>query len=495
MFQRFTENARRAIFFARYEASQSGVPYIDTEHLLLGLMREDRPLTQMLLPGRPEEEIRAAVEKRGGPREAIPSSADLPLSSESKRVLSYAVEESDAFSHPYVGTEHLLLGLLRQEKTQAGEFLLQHGLKLPTARRAVAALARQNPRRQNTESFPLRESPEALEDFGIDLTEQAARSGLTPLIGRERELEQLMRVLCCRGRRNAVLIGEPGVGRRAIVRGLATRIADGAVPDDFAGKTIITLDLMRIVSGVESRRLFEENLQYILGGLQARGGSMVFLVEDLHALATSSPVCLMVANVLKAAVLDRRIRCISTATREGYRKAIAQERWLQELFQTVEVEPLDQAGTLEVLKGIQGHYETFHGVAYTDEALRYAVFHSHNYILNRSLPEKAIDLMDAAGAHVKIRPQPAPPEITEARARIQQIVRRHEAALIGNEFEKARFFSEEEKTAREELRDLLKTHGMAETETPAVTRNDIDEVVSEWTGIPLEAVRASRMPE
>src|SRR5258708_13979243 len=401
-------------------------------------MREDRPLIQMLLPGEPAEEIRAAIEKRGVTGKPIPTSVDLPLSNESRRCLGYAREESGSLSHQHIGPEHLLLGLLREEKTPAAEFLLQHGLKLPTVRRAVAAAAAQKTGGQSTESFPAKESPEGLEDFGFDLTEQAARAGLPPLIGREHEMEQLTRVLSCRGRRNAVLIGEPGVGKRAIVRGLAKRILDGAVPEDLARKSILTLDLMRIGSGVKSPRLFEKNLQNILGGLRSRGSTMIFLVDDLHALAVSRPVCLMVANILKAAMVDQTIQCISTASPENYRTAIAQERWLEQLFQIVEVCPLDQAGTLEVLMGIKGYYETFHQAAYTDEALRYAVFHSHNYILNRHLPEKAIDLMDEAGAHAKIKTkrQPDPPRITAARAEIQHIVRRLRSALAANEFEK-----------------------------------------------------------
>jgi len=292
-----------------------------------------------------------------------------------------------------------------------------------------------------------------------------------------------------------VLIGEPGVGKRAIVRGLSARIAEGLVPDDLAGKTVVAVDLMKVVSGIESRRLFEENLRNILGGLRSRGSSMIFLADDLHALAVSKPVCLLVANVLKAAILDRAIQCISTCTRENYTKAIEKERWLEQLFKTVEVEPLDPARTLEVLKGIKGQHETFHEVAYSDEALSYAVFHSHNYILNRSLPEKAIDLMDEAGAQAKIHRPAEMPEITEARIRLRQSAHRHESALVGNEFEKARFYAEEENTRREELQDLLKQHGMAEKETETVTRNDIDEIVSQWTGIPLKAIRASRIPE
>lgn len=493
MFEKYTEKARRAIFFARYEASQFGVPFIDTEHILLGLVREDPPLTRMLLPGKPEEEIRAAVEKRGGPREKIPSSADLPLSNESKRVLAYAAEESAALSHPYIGTEHLLLGLLRQERTLACEFLLQRGLKLKAVRKKVSVLARPNAAEQHAEPLPEKKS-EALEDFGVDVTAQSPDAGLFSLIGREGELEQVMRALCCRGRNNVVLIGEPGAGKRAIVRGLSARIAQGLVPDDLAGKTVVAVDLMRIVSGMESRRLFEENLRNILAGLRSRGSSMIFLADDLHALAISTPVCLLVANVLKAAILDNAIQCISTCTREDYGKAIEKERWLNQLFKTVEVEPLDQARTLEVLTGLKSHYEAFHEVAYSDEALRYAVFHSHNYILNRCLPEKAIDLMDEAGAQAKIRQRAEPPEITEARILLRQSAHRHESALVGNEFEKARFYAEEENMRREELQDLLQRHGMTEKETVTVTRNDVDEIVSQWTGIPLQAVRASRIP-
>src|SRR5258708_38003999 len=248
---------------------------------------------------------------------------------------------------------------------------------------------------------------------------------------------------CCRGRNNVVLIGEPGVGKRAIVRGVSARIAEGLVPDDLAGKTIVAVDLMKVVSGIESRRLFEENLRNILGGLRSRGSSMIFLADDLHALAVSKPVCLLVANVLKAALLGRAIQCISTCTRENYTKAIEKERWLEQLFKTVEVEPLDPARTLEVLKGIKGQHETFHEVAYSDEALRYAVFHSHNYILNRSLPEKAIDLMDEAGAHPKNPRHPETPEKTQAPRRLRPRAPLHSVGAGGRNILKARFYAEE----------------------------------------------------
>jgi ATP-dependent Clp protease ATP-binding subunit ClpC len=285
-------------------------------------------------------------------------------------------------------------------------------------------------------------------------------------------------------------VGEPGVGKRAIIRGLARAFADHSVPPDLSDRHIVALDLPVIVSGLKSRQLFEENLENIVADSQKRT-SLIFVVEDLHQLATSKPLCLQVANVLKAAMLSGAVQCISTATPAEYEKAVAAERWLEQIFQIVQVKAPDQTQSLEILRGIKEHYERFHEVQYNDEALQYAVFHAHNYILQRNLPEKAIDLIDEAAAQVKLRRQ-RPPEIMEAQKRLRFIVDRMESAIANHEFEKARFYSDEERNLRDQLKHLFEKHGDAEKET--VTRSDIEEIVSQWTGMPLAAIRASRLP-
>ncbi|MBZ5523805.1 MAG: AAA family ATPase [Acidobacteriia bacterium] len=488
MFEKYTEKARRAIFFARYEASQFGSPTIDTEHLLLGVVREDRVLAMRFMPGRAEDAIRATIEREKGVGKKTSTSVDMPLSDACKRILGYAVEEAERLAQKHLGTEHLLLGLLHPEDTLAGRILGQFGLKLEDVREKLAA-----PSGEAEEAFTFaKRRVMTLAEFGADLTQQATADDFPPLIGRDLELEQLIRVLCCRGRRNAVLVGEPGVGKRALVRGLARRIADGNVPGELESKSIVMLDLAVIVSGLESRRLFEENLENLLRGMRYQGAPLLFFIDELHSLALSEPQCLQLANVLKAGMLKRSIQCISTATLADYEKAAARERWLEQLFQTVEIEAPDQVQTLEILRGTKDHYEKFHEVQYTDEALQYAVFHSHNYILHRNLPEKAIDLIDEAAAHVKIRRQPLPQEIVVAQARLRFIARRMEEATDAHEYEKARFYSDEDRQEREKLKQLFEKHGIAGKQS--VTRADIEDIVSQWTGIPLAAIRASRMP-
>jgi ATP-dependent Clp protease ATP-binding subunit ClpC len=488
MFERFTEKARRVIFFGRYEASQFGSPMIETEHLLLGLLRED-PLTRLMLPPKAGEAILAIIQKETPVREKTSTSVDLPLSDPAKRVLGYAMEESDQLGHPHIGTEHLLLGLLREEGTLACKLLDQFGLKLDAARKKAATLDKERSGEPEPAFTFERPQEKSVFSFGADLTELAARYDSSPLIGRDPELEQLMRVLCCRGRRNAVLVGEPGVGKRALVRGLAGRIAGGRVPECLGHRAIVALDLPVIVAGVESRRLFEESLAGMTASLPDLSTPLILFVDELHALATAKPACLQAAHVLKAAILRGTVQCISTATPADYQKAITGERWLEQLFQTVNVETPDQAQALEILRATKDHYEQFHEVQYTDEALQYAVFHSHNYILHRNLPGKAIDLIDEAAAQVKIRRQPRPQEIVEAQARLRRVSLHRKAFM-----DAPRFLSNEEKQLREEIKQLYEKHGLAGKETDAVTRTDIEEIVSQWTGIPLAAIRASRMP-
>jgi len=488
MFHKYTEKARRAIFFARYEASQFGSPTIDTEHLLLGLVRED-PLTRLLFPPKAGEDIRAVIEKESPVREKTSTSVDLPLSDPCKRVLAYAAEEAEQMGHQHIGTEHLLLGLLHEQDTLAFRILDQFGFKLDAVREKAASLSKE----RSGESEPAvtfeRPQEKSVFSFGVDLTELAARYDSSALIGRDLELEQLMRVLCCRGRRNAVLVGEPGVGKRTLVRGLAGRIAGGRVPESLGHQAIVALDLSVIVAGDESRRLFEESLAGMTASLPDLSTPLILFVDELHALATTKPACLRAAHVLKAAMLRGTVQCISTATPADYQKAIADERWLEQLFQTVNVETPDPAQALEILRATKEHYEQFHEVRYTDEALQYAIFHSHNYILHRNLPGKAIDLIDEAAAQVKIRRQPRPQEIVEAQGRLRRVALHRKAFM-----DAPRFLSSEEKQLREEIKQLYEKHGLAGQETDTVTRADIEEIVSQWTGIPLAAIQASKLP-
>ncbi len=486
MFERYTEKARRVIFFARYEASQFGSPYIETEHLLLGLLREDKALTNRFLRSHASvESIRKQIEGHTTIREKVSTSVDLPLSNECKRVLAYAAEEAERLSHKHIGTEHLLLGLLREEKCFAAEILHERGLRLSTIREELA-------RTSQEKAAPSQRSRESslLSEFSRDLTQAAMDNQLDPLVGRDSELERVIQILCRRTKNNPVLIGEPGVGKTAIVEGLAQRIADGEVPSFLADKRILALDLSLIVAGTKYRGQFEERLKTIMKELMESQNSIIF-IDELHTLvgAGSAEGSLDAANILKPALSRGEIQCIGATTPAEYRKSIEKDRSLERRFQAVKVPPPNEADAVKILFGIKERYEKFHAVSYTDEAITFSVSHSNRYLPDRFLPDKAIDLVDEAGARVKLRQTSLPEDITEVQKRIKFIVHRMENAIANHEFEKARFYSDEERKERENLRALREKYHLDESSTGVVGREDIEDVVSRWTGVPIASIK------
>jgi ATP-dependent Clp protease ATP-binding subunit ClpC len=478
MFERYTEKARRVIFFARYEASQFGSPYIETEHLLLGLLREDKALTNRFLRSHASvESIRKQIEGHTTIREKVSTSVDLPLSNECKRVLAYAAEEAERLSHKHIGTEHLLLGLLREEKCFAAEILTERGLRLPAIREEL--------QRTTQEKAPVQQSGKAqrseqslLAEFSRDLTQNALDQQLDPLVGRDAEVERVIQILCRRTKNNPVLIGEPGVGKTAIVEGLAQKIADGEVPSFLADKRILALDLSLIVAGTKYRGQFEERLKTIMKELMENQNCIVF-IDELHTLvgAGSAEGSLDAANILKPALSRGEIQCIGATTPAEYRKSIEKDRSLERRFQAVKVPPPKEK------------YEKFHAVSYTEDAVNFSVTHSSRYIPDRFLPDKAIDLIDEAGARVKLRQTSLPEELTEVQKRIKFIVHRMENAIANHEFEKARFYSDEERKERENLRALRDKYHLDDSSAGIVTREDIEDVVSRWTGVPITSIK------
>ena len=489
MFERYTEKARRVIFFARYEASQFGSPYIETEHLLLGLLREDKALTNRFLRSHASiESIRKQIEGHATIREKVSTSVDLPLSHECKRVLAYAAEEAERLSHKHIGTEHLLLGLLREEKCFAAEILRERGLRLSTIREEIA--------RSQTEKVSSSRPKESslLSEFSRDLTQAAMDNTLDPLVGREAELERVVQILCRRTKNNPVLIGEPGVGKTAIVEGLAQRIADGDVPSFLADKRILALDLSLIVAGTKYRGQFEERLKTIMKELMESQSAIIF-IDELHTLvgAGSAEGSLDAANILKPALSRGEIQCIGATTPAEFRKSIEKDRSLERRFQAVKVPPPNEEETIKILFGIKERYEKFHAVTYTDEGLLAAVYHSNRYIPDRYLPDKAIDLLDEAGSRVKLRQTALPEELADIQKRIKFIVHRMENAIATHEFEKARFYSDEERKERENLRALREKYNLDESAGATVTKEDIEEVVSRWTGVPVTSIKEEEM--
>ncbi len=489
MFERYTEKARRVIFFARYEASQFGSPYIETEHLLLGLLREDKALTNRFLRSHASiESIRKQIEGRTTMREKVSTSVDLPLSQECKRVLAYAAEEAEHLSHKHIGTEHLLLGLLREEKSFAAEILHERGLRLSAIREELGRLQSEKSSSNRPKETSL------LSEFSRDLTQAALEGQLDPLVGRENEVERVIQILCRRTKNNPVLIGEPGVGKTAIVEGLAQRIADGNVPSFLADKRILALDLSLIVAGTKYRGQFEERLKTIMKELMEAQNAVIF-IDELHTLvgAGSAEGSLDAANILKPALSRGEIQCIGATTPAEFRKSIEKDRSLERRFQAVKVPPPQEGDAIKILFGIKERYEKFHAVTYTDEALRSSVYHSNRYIPDRFLPDKAVDLIDEAGARVKLRQSSLPEEMTDVQKRIKFVVHRMENAIANHEFEKARFYSDEERKERENLRLLRDKYNIDETAMGAVTQDDIEEVVARWTGVPVTSIKEEEM--
>jgi ATP-dependent Clp protease ATP-binding subunit ClpC len=487
MFERYTERARRVLFFARYEASQLGSISIETEHLLLGLIREGKGLTSRIFARShlSLESIRKEIEGRTVFREKVSTSVEIPFSAETKRVLQFAAEEADRLLHNYIGTEHLLLGILREERSVAATILMEKGMRLNTVREDIVALLNEKTTLTRVKETPL------LAEFSRDLTEAAMKNALDPLVGRGVELERVQQVLCRRTKNNAVLIGEPGVGKTAIVEGLAQKIVYGDVPHFLADKRILALDISLIVAGTKYRGQFEERLKAIMKELTENPNIIVF-IDELHTLvgAGSAEGSLDAANILKPALSRGEIRCIGATTPAEYRKYIEKDRSLERRFQAVKVDPPSEKETIEVLMGVKDRYEQFHHVEYTNDAIEAAVYQSSRYITDRFLPDKAIDLVDEAGARAKLREAGYnSEEFGEINRSIRVAVEQMENAVTEKNFEKAQFYREQEVQARENLQFVREKFDV-KTNTRKVTvgKADIDEVVSKWTGVPLTSI-------
>src|SRR4051812_39528374 len=487
MFERYTERARRVLFFARYEASQLGSISIETEHLLLGLIREGKGLTSRIFARShlSLESIRKEIEGRTVFREKVSTSVEIPFSAETKRVLQYAAEEADRLLHNYIGTEHLLLGILREERSVAATILMEKGMRLNTVREDIVALLNEKTTLTRVKETPL------LAEFSRDLTDAAMKNQLDPLVGRHIEIERVQQVLCRRTKNNAVLIGEPGVGKTAIVEGLAQKIVYGDVPHFLADKRILALDISLIVAGTKYRGQFEERLKAIMKELTENPNIIVF-IDELHTLvgAGSAEGSLDAANILKPALSRGEIRCIGATTPAEYRKYIEKDRSLERRFQAIKVDPPAEKETIEILMGVKDRYEQFHHVEYTREAIEAAVYQSSRYITDRFLPDKAIDLVDEAGARAKLKEAGYSEEFGELNKSIRVAVEQLESAVTQKDFERVQYLKDQEANAREHLQTRLreKFDVTSSTRKIVVGKTEIDEVVSKWTGVPIASI-------
>ena len=485
MFEKYNEKARRALFFARYEASKLGSRVIESEHILLGILREgEETVTEIFrrFQVKPED-IRREIEGERVFVERISSTAELPLSEESKKILAYASHEAESMLHATVGSEHLLIGILRVEGCTAMRILAQHGFDVYTVREEVLSIAKEREASQQKKELPF------LSEYGRDLTSLAAEGSFDPLIGRDEEVDRIIQILSRRTKNNPILLGEPGVGKTAIVEGLAQRIIEGKVPIFLANKRIVALDLSLIVAGTKYRGQFEERLKGILKELKDSKELIVF-IDEIHSLigAGSAEGSLDAANILKPALSRGEVSCVGATTLKEYRKYIEKDRSLLRRFQAIQVNPPTPEQTQEILEGVKDRYESFHKVRYRPEALRTAIYQSSRYITDRHLPDKAIDVIDEAGARVKLRRVRDTQNLRRLEQEIRQVVKEMKVAISDKDFERAVYLREREIELREDLERMSVTTD--ETGVLEVTRHDIEEVISSWTGIPTAALQS-----
>jgi ATP-dependent Clp protease ATP-binding subunit ClpC len=484
MFERYTERARRVLFFARYEASQLGSISIETEHLLLGLIREGKGLTSRIFQRShlSLDSIRKDIEGRTVFREKVSTSVEIPFSGETKRVLQYAAEEADRLLHNYIGTEHLLLGLLREERSVAASILMEKGMRLHAVREDIVQLLNEKTTLTRVKETPL------LAEFSRDLTDIALKNQLDPLVGRDYELERVQQVLCRRTKNNAVLIGEPGVGKTAIVEGLAQKIVCGDVPHFLADKRLLALDISLIVAGTKYRGQFEERLKAIMKELTDNPNIIVF-IDELHTLvgAGSAEGSLDAANILKPALSRGEIRCIGATTPAEYRKYIEKDRSLERRFQAIKVDPPGEQETIRILMGVKDRYEQFHNVEYSNEAIEASVYQSSRYVTDRFLPDKAIDLLDEAGARAKLREAAFSDEFGEINKSIRVAVEQMELEQASGKYPDRPGAAMD--GTREHLPLVRERFDVRPQQRRVVVgRTEIDEVVSKWTGVPLASI-------
>ena len=487
MFEKYNEKARRALFFARYEASKLGSRVIESEHILLGVLREGEEIIKEIFARfnvKPEQ-IRREVEGDRLFVDRISSSAELPLSEEAKKILAYASHEAESMLHQYVGTEHLLIGILRVESCTAARILTAKGLNVYGVREETISILKEREADKQKKELPF------LAEYARDLTQMAHQGMFDPLIGREKEVDRIIQILSRRTKNNPILLGEPGVGKTAIVEGLAQRIVEGNVPLFIANKRILSLDLSLIVAGTKYRGQFEERLKGIIKELKENNDIIIF-IDEIHSLigAGSAEGSLDAANILKPALSRGEISCIGATTIREYRRYIERDRSLLRRFQAINVAPPTEDETLQILEGVKERYESFHKVKYSDQAIHSAVYQSNRYITDRFFPDKAIDILDEAGAKVKLRRVADTQNLRRLEAEIRSIVKEMKKAISDKDFEKAVFLREREIELKDEIERFKAERDNVGDETMEVTQKDVEEIISSWTDIPVTSIEA-----
>jgi ATP-dependent Clp protease ATP-binding subunit ClpC len=489
MFERFTDRARRVVVLAQEEARMLNHNYIGTEHILLGLIHEGEGVAAKALEslGISLEAVRQQVEEIIGQGQSAPT-GHIPFTPRAKKVLELSLREALQLGHNYIGTEHILLGLIREGEGVAAQVLQKLGADLNRVRQQVIQLL--SGYTGGKEAAPGEQTPQGsmvLDQFGRNLTQLARETKLDPVIGRQKEIERVMQVLSRRTKNNPVLIGEPGVGKTAIVEGLAQDIVKGDVPETLKGKQIYTLDLGALVAGSRYRGDFEERLKKVLKEIKSRGDIVLF-IDELHTLvgAGAAEGAIDAASILKPMLARGELQTIGATTRDEYRKHLEKDAALERRFQPIYVDEPNVAHTIDILKGLRDRYEAHHRVSFTDEALVAAANLSDRYISDRFLPDKAIDLIDEAGSRMRIRRMTAPPDVREVDEKIAEVRLQKESAVDSQDFRRAQELKEEELRLIEERKHRESEWKSGELDVLSeVDEEEIAEVLSAWTGIPV----------
>ncbi|MFH1169553.1 MAG: ATP-dependent Clp protease ATP-binding subunit, partial [Chloroflexota bacterium] len=486
-FEKFSERARRVLTVAQEEARNLNHSYIGTEHILLGLVREEEGVAAKVLGnlGIGLGKVRSAVEFIIG-RGEKPSTGETGLTPRAKKVIELAIDEARQMGHNYIGTEHLLLGLLREGEGVAFSVLDSFGINLERARAETVHVLSQGTSSRGKLGRTASRTP-ALDQLGIDLTAAARAGKLDPVIGRFKEIERVIQILSRRTKNNPALIGEPGVGKTAIVEGLAHRIVSGDVPETLEERRLITLDMGSLVAGTKYRGEFEERLKKIIDEIKTAGNCVLF-IDEFHTMvgAGAAEGAVDAANILKPSLARGELQCIGATTLDDYRKYVERDAALERRFQPILVEEPSVDETLEILRGVKERYEEHHRLTISEEALNAAATLAARYIPDRFLPDKAIDLIDEASSRVRIKHRTMPITLREAKQSVESVRRDKDAALATQQYDYAAELRERELQIEDKMK-TLETEWRTEQdqEKPEVSAEDIAEVVSMWTGIPV----------
>jgi ATP-dependent Clp protease ATP-binding subunit ClpC len=487
MFERFTERARKVIILAREEAIRLGHNFVGTEHLLLGLIREGDGLAVAILKKLNVNisAVKAEIEKIVSAGSEFSPAGEIPFTPQAKKVLEYAISEARSLGHNYIGTEHLLLGLIREGEGTASLVLRDFGVSVAAAKAQAQELLGEQASKSSTST----RTP-ALDEFGVDLTAMARQDKLDPVIGREAEIERVIQILSRRTKNNPVLIGEAGVGKTAIVEGLAQRIVASNVPETLLRKRVVQLDLAGMVAGTKYRGQFEERLKAVIKEIQ-QSQNIVLFIDELHTLvgAGAAEGAIDASNMLKPALARGELQCIGATTLEEYRRHIEKDRALERRFQAIQVGPPSVEETIRILMEIKDRYEAHHSAVITDEAVVAAARLSQRYIADRFLPDKAIDVIDEAGSRARLKTLMLPQELREMENEVERLRGQKEDAIRTQAFEVAARLRDSERKLRADLEEKKARwkEGRAKEKT-VVTAEEIAYIVSKWTGIPLHQI-------